>query len=356
MKQLALIFSAMFFLNGCATTSTTRTKKPDSFNIRQEKTPENCGTIPAPMKDIASISYYSDANYSIIDPDKKAKHEAIKGQAESWNQLISYQADTYLKSGDKSSAKCALAHLDAWAYGDAGLGELVITNGDMQSWCIQKSITVFAASTYFKVMREASPEQAQRITWWLNENAKRVIEGHKKRFTTVNASPYNNHYPWAGAAVMQVAVINRDPQLLEFARGSFEKTLTSSLRPDGALTEELFRAGMALHYHNAVAFYMAYMTAMSKQFGEDWSTDERYQRMLNFIADANNDFSKIERITGISLKFPRTMRQEIIWIGFLNENDPRYVALKRHYVKNEPALDGGGQIYLLKQALDKKSN
>lgn len=349
MKQLVIIFSAMFFLNGCATTAPTKTQKPDGFNIKQEKTPENCGTTPAPMKDIASESYYTDANYSIVDPVKKAKHEAIKGQAESWNQLISYQADTYLKTGDKTSAKCALAHLDAWAYGDAGLGKLNVVNGDLQSWYIQKSITLFAASTYFKVMREASPEQAQRITWWLGENAKRA----SSMWEFAPYASYNNHYPWAGAAVMQVAVINRDPQLLAFARKTFEKTLTSSLRADGALSEELRRGSMALHYHNVVAFYMTYMATMSKQFGEDWSTDERYQRMLNFIAEANNDLSKVERITGTSLKFPQTMRQEVMWVGFLNDSDPRRVALKRHYVQSEPSLNGGGQIYLLKKALDK---
>lgn len=330
-------------LSACATAPAP---KPLAFQAVFTQ-PTTCGQFAPPLKDIEAYLFYTDANNSVIDPVKKAAFTKVSNAHDKWYENAMHYADQYTATKDVDSAKCAIAHLDAWAYGEAGLGQL---KGDVvspiQPWMIQRTITLQAASIYFKVRDAATPEEDKRIMWWLSQNAKRASS-----YWSFNPkAAMNNHYPWAGAAVMQVAVMSGDATLRAFARRTFD-TMLSEVTSVGALPQELARRSKALHYHHHTVLFMVYMAELSKTIGEDWTKDERYQRLLTFTADATVDKTKIEKINGAAQDTEYALKYDVVWSELLAQDDPRRIELAPFAIKGVMSPQGGGDMELFRLAI-----
>ena len=172
------------------------------------------------------------------------------------------------KTGDQSKAYCALSILKKWADDGHMLGEAKGTSAEMlqsiyeTKWSLQGYATAYA----LLLKKAATADERSQIEAWLSQVAQRVVRHQIDRYSARN---HNNHYYWAGATVMAVALAAEDKTLMQIARKTFE-TGIDEIRDDGSLPREAARKQQALHYHAFALTPLVLMAEMAHMAGEEW--------------------------------------------------------------------------------------
>ncbi len=231
----------------CVPGSAEHLRSPwDATAITPTDAPYNCPVPPAFARTLNVEGYYTDKQYSVIDPARLAAFNAASEGPTHLGPYATSAADAWLSEGSRAAAACVYSLLDAAAKADAWDGKMPQLNGVyLQNWMLSGT-----AIAYLKVRNShmGTSDQDADIQKWFRLLAERVREyfddaAHSNPAATLTtttctgpvlplpprASPTTTSTRFCGAS-----------KPIAWASMPF--------RPDGSLTAEMNRAAMAVHY------------------------------------------------------------------------------------------------------------
>ena len=241
------LYSLLFLCTLAATTAHAALRSPwDIHPVRLGNMPYACSLPVALPKDIVAYDFYSDAKHSVIDPTRYAAYKAASQGFDDTTHTAEAAADSFQSSGSRAAADCVFRLLLRNAKADSMTGNMASN----QSYYVQNWTLGALAITWLKV-RTAEPgsaEDRQAITAWLLKVAGSTHDYFSARHTKGTTDAQNNHYYWAGFAVMSAAIAGDDKSLFDWGVSTYDDGL-SRIQPDGTLPLEMARGQRALHYH-----------------------------------------------------------------------------------------------------------
>jgi poly(beta-D-mannuronate) lyase len=200
--------------------------------------------ISAPIRDLAGVSYYTDAHHSIADPVLKKRNEATFAPLRSFVAQVLELAGGWMKSrpADVAYAARALERLDTWARAGALLGTVNQQGEYEREW------TLGSLALAYLQIRDApglDPTARATVEAWLVKIAEAVQPSYGHAGRTSSA---NNHAYWAGLAVGATGAAAQNRRLFEWGLAEARIGI-AQIRADGFLPLELDRQALALHYH-----------------------------------------------------------------------------------------------------------
>ena len=226
----------------------------------------SCDVPPALPKDIVAYDFYSDAQHSVIDPTRYAAYNAAAKRFDDVMHAAESAADNFQSTGSRAAAECVLRILVLNAQAGAMTGD----RASNQSYYVQNWTLGALAVTWLKV-RGAEPgsaEDRKLVTGWLQQLAGQVHDYFAERHAKPTTDAQNNHFYWAGFAVMSAAVAANDRTLFDWGVSTYDDGV-GRIQPDGTLPLEMARGQRALHYH---LFALAPLVTMA-EFGAANSID-----------------------------------------------------------------------------------
>ncbi len=277
----------------------------DAVQVAATDEPYNCPAPPAFARSINIEGYYTDKQYSVIDPAKLAAFNAASEGPTHLGQYATRAADAWLSKGSRAAAACVYSLLDAAAKADAWDGKMPQLNGVyLQNWMLSGT-----AIAYLKVRNShtGTPDQDADIQKWFRLLAARVREYFDMQRTKPGSDAYNNHMYWAGLAVAAQGIAGNDVNAFLWGIETYRMGV-DAIQPDGSLTAEMNRAGMALHYQLYALGPLVMLAEMAAANGLDlYAVDNgAIHRLVNFDIAAMKDRSIIVRRTGIARNISET--------------------------------------------------
>ena len=227
---------------------------------RLHDTPYACPLPSGLPKDIVLYDFYSDAKHSVIDPTRKAAYDAAVRQFDDTMHVAESAADSFQSSGSRAAAGCVLQVLAL----NAKSGAMTGTPGSNQGYYVQNWTLGALAVTWLKVRtaEPGSPEDRALVTGWLKTVAQSTQTYFTERHAKNTNDATNNHYYWAGFAVMATGIAANDRSLFDWGVSTYDYGV-AQIQPDGTLPLEMGRGARALHYH---LFALAPLATMA-EFG-----------------------------------------------------------------------------------------
>jgi len=224
-----------------------------------------CPKLASLPRDIASDDYYSDPRHSVIDPARYAAYQAAQAAFQQVMTATAKAADSYRQTGSGPAARCALGLLEAQAGAAAMTGRMSSNQSSyLQGWTIGA-----LAIGYLKVRGIATPAQAAAISAWLMRVAHDTQSYmDSRRLGPRNTDARNNHYYWAGLAVMAAGVAGDSQAMFDWGLGTYRDGI-GRITPEGTLPLEMARGGKALHYHLFAATPLVAMAEFGAANGID---------------------------------------------------------------------------------------
>lgn len=244
----------------------------------------SCADPVALPASIDTSSFYSDAKKSIIDPKKYAAYQASKDQYQDVMREAEKAADKFQATGNMEAANCVLKVIGTQASAHAMTG----TMSSNQAFYVQNWTLGALAVSWLKV-RSANPgTDAQRAAAldWMKSVAAQTRAYFTARHLKHTKDGTNNHYYWAGFAVMAAGIGANDRSLYDWGMGTFDYA-ASSIQADGTLPLEMDRGQRALHYHLFALAPIIMMAEFGEANGRDMYTshDRAVQRLVTRSTD-----------------------------------------------------------------------
>ena len=275
-----------------------------------------CSLPGALPKDIVLSDYYSDAKHSVKDAKRYAAYQTASQPFGVTMKFAEEAAANFQSSGNRGAAECVLRLLDREAHTDAMTGSMS-TN---QAYYVQGWTVGALAVTWLKV-RDAepgTPEERSAVDDWLKQVAGSTKNYFTERAKKATNDGTNNHYYWAGLAVMAAGAAANDKEYFDWGVGTYDAGV-GQIQPDGTLPREMARGQKALHYH---LFALAPLVTMA-EFGAANGMDlygRDHEAMTRLIALsmaglANNQYFAAK--VGVAQDTPekgKITSDEVIWI------------------------------------------
>jgi poly(beta-D-mannuronate) lyase len=289
--------------------------------------PPRRATIPAPVRDLAGVSYYTDVNRSIADPVLKRKNEAALAPLRSFAAQVIDLAGGWMKSrpADVAYAARALDALGAWARAGALLGTVNQQGEYEREWTLGS-----LALAYLQIRDAPGLDPAARtaVETWLVKIAEAVQPsyGHAGRLSSAN-----NHAYWAGLAVGATGAAARDRALFDW--GLAEARIgVAQIRADGFLPRELGRKALALHYHLFALAPLVMLAELACANGVDLyeEGDGAIRRLADRVIDGWRDPAAFATAAGVAQEIKLPPRgPDLAWAEpyFARFHDRRLAAL-----------------------------
>jgi poly(beta-D-mannuronate) lyase len=290
----------------CFSAPAERLRSPwDAVQFAATDVPYNCPAPPAFARTINVEGYYTDKQYSVIDPTKLAAFNAASEGPTHLGQYATSAADAWLSKGSRAAAACVYSLLDAAAKADAWDGKMPQLNGVyLQNWMLSGT-----AMAYLKVRdsHTGTPDQDADIQRWFRLLAVRVREYFDMQRTRPGSDAYNNHMYWGGLAVAAQGIAGNDVNAFLWGIESYRMGV-DAIQPDGSLTAEMNRAAMALHYQLYALGPLVMLAELAAANGLDlYAVDNgALYRLVNFDISAMKDRSIIVRHTGVAQNISET--------------------------------------------------
>lgn len=265
--------------------TTPRLHSPwDTTQSQSQSGSYSCADPVALPESIDASSFYSDAKKSIIDPRKYAAYQSSKDQYQNVMRQAEKAADKFQATGNIQAANCVLKVLATQASAKAMTG-IMSTN---QAFYVQNWTLGALAVTWLKV-RSAKPGTATQRTealHWMQSVAVQTRAYFTERHRKNTKDGTNNHYYWAGFAVMATGIGTDDHSLYDWGKGTFDYA-ASRIQPDGTLPLEMDRGQRALHYHLFALAPIIMMAEFGEANGQDLyaSHDRALQRLVKRSTD-----------------------------------------------------------------------
>ena len=226
--------------------SAERLRSPwEVSRITPTEAPYKCPAPPAFSGVLDLQGYYTDKQYSVIDPKRLAAFNEASDGPTHLGQFATNAADAWLSQGSRAAAVCVYSLLDAAARADAWDGKMPNNNGVyLQNWMLSGT-----GAAYLKVRDSqlGTPEQDARIQRWFRILASRVREYFDAQLSRPGSDAWNNHFYWAGLAVATQGIADNDTDALIWGIGTYRMGI-DAIQPDGSLIAEMARGQRALHY------------------------------------------------------------------------------------------------------------
>lgn len=291
-----------------------RLKSPwDGTTIALSDVPWKCPDAPLFAKTIDAEGYYVDSHHSVIDPVKKAAYEKADEGPVHLGQYAGMAADDYLAKGSRAAALCVYSLLDAAAKAGAWAGTMPHNQGVYdQNWMLSGT-----AIPYLKVRNSGvgTPEQDAEIQKWFKVVATQVKDYFDDKRTHPNSDAWNNHEYWAGLALAAQGIAGNDKGDFKWGMAAYSQGM-DLIEPDGSLTAEMNRAGMALHYQIYALGPLVMLAELGEANGIDMYSQKKgaIHRLVDFDVAGMKDPTIIAKRMGVqqnvSLPFSG---QEIGW-------------------------------------------
>jgi poly(beta-D-mannuronate) lyase len=291
-----------------------RLKSPwDNVTIALTDAPWKCPEPPVFAKTIDAEGYYVDAHHSVIDPVKKAAYEKADEELVHLGQYAGLAADDYLAKGSRAAAECVYSLLDAAAKADAWAGTMPHNQGVYdQNWMLSGT-----AIPYLKVRNSGvgTPEQDAEIQKWFKNVSTQVRLYFEDKHFRPDSDAWNNHEYWAGLAIAAQGIAGNDKKAFKWGMDAYSQGI-DSIEPDGSLTAEMNRAGMALHYQLYALGPLVMLAELGEANGIDMYGEKKgaIHRLVDFDVAGMQDPKMIAKRTGVeqNVSLPFT-GQEIGW-------------------------------------------
>ena len=281
----------------------------------------DCPDVSTLPHDIVAFDYYSDSKHSVIDPTRYAAYQAANRQFDSVEHAAEGAADEFQNSGSRAAASCAAQILLAQAQANAMTGSM----SSNQAYYVQ-NWTIGALAVVWLKVRPAgrcslglSPTQTATLTSWMKTVAAQVEDYFQQQHEKSSGSGRNNHYYWAGFAVMAAGIASNDRGLYDWGVGTY-KFGVDQIEPDGTLPLEMGRGQRALHYHLFALAPLVTMAELASANDEDLYAydDSRLKLLVNVsvagLAD-NHFFAEKSGVAQDTPKGGHISGFDISWIG-----------------------------------------
>ncbi len=288
----------------CVPALAQRLRSPwDATTIAPTDAPYKCPGPPVFARTINVAGYYTDKQYSVIDPAKLAAFKAASEGPTHLGQYATNAADAWLSKGSRAAAVCVYSLLDAAAKADAWDGKMPQLNGVyLQNWMLSGT-----AIAYLKVRNShtGTPDQDADIQKWFRLLAARVREYFDIQRTKPGSDAYNNHMYWAGLAVAAQGIAGNDVNAFLWGIETYRMGV-DAIQSDGSLTAEMNRAAMAEHYQLYALGPLVMLAEMAAANGLDlYAVDNgAIHRLVRFSVAGRLDPSIIEKRTGVPQNLP----------------------------------------------------
>jgi poly(beta-D-mannuronate) lyase len=278
----------------------------DATTVTATDAPYSCPAPPAFATTLEIDGYYTDKHASVIDPKKLAAFNAATEGPTHLGQFAASAADAWLSKGSRAAAACVYSLLDAAAKADAWTGKMPQIAGIyMQNWMLSGT-----AIAYLKVRDShvGTADQDANIQKWFRRTAARVRVYFDIQRTRPGSDAWNNHMYWAGLAVAAQGIACNDVNAFLWGIETYRMGV-DAIQPDGSLTAEMNRAGMAEHYQLYALGPLVMLAELGAANGLDLYSlnDGAIHRLAKFSVAGRLDPSIIERRTGVPQNLPEQM-------------------------------------------------
>jgi poly(beta-D-mannuronate) lyase len=224
----------------------------------------DCAKPPAAVRDLDLPRFYADDSGSIVDPELLAKHRAAVEPLTEFLRHVAADADKSVRRSkaeqQAEAAVCAIVWLDAWARGEAWLGNMASRQGEYQrKWDLGG-----VALAYLKVRAFANEDERRRIEAWLLRWADLA-----RAFFDDRERKRNNHWYWLGLGLAATGLAANSPRHWDMAR-EIMSDAARDIQADGTLPQEMERKARALHYHVFAVTPLVVLAELGFARGEDW--------------------------------------------------------------------------------------
>jgi poly(beta-D-mannuronate) lyase len=230
----------------------------------------SCPQLVTLPHNIVAYDYYSDPQHSITDPVRHAAYEAAAKPLTDMERETERAADEYQRSGNREAAACAAQLLVQQAQADAMTGSM----SSNQAYYVQNwAIGAFAVA-WLKVRPAGetalgvNSAQQDLLEKWMAKVGQQVEDYFEGLHEKAASSGRNNHFYWAGFAVMSAGIAANDRKLYDWGVGTY-KYGVDQIEPDGTLPLEMGRGQRALHYHLFAIAPLVTMAELASANGED---------------------------------------------------------------------------------------
>ena len=233
----------------------------------------SCPQIAPLPHDIVAADYYSDPKHSIIDPARYAAYQAASKQYAEVEDAAVRAADEFQASGSRQAAACAAQIVVQQAQADAMTGSMSSNQADyVQNWAIGAFAVVWLkVRPAGQAVLGVTPDQNAAVAAWMNKAGQQVEDYFQQLHEKGASSGRNNHFYWAGFAVMAAGIAADDRPFYDWGIGTYKYGVEQITR-DGTLPLEMARGQRALHYHLFAIAPLVTIAELASANGEDLYT------------------------------------------------------------------------------------
>jgi len=308
-------------LAGLATLAATAEAAPlrspwDRKPVTLKDSGYSCPNIAPLPKDIDASSFYNDEQHSKIDPKLKAKYDAAQEQFRGIAAQSIDAAEKFRSSGSRDAAACVLKILDTEADAAAMTGSM----SSNQAYYVQNWTIGALAVTWLKVRQAdpGTPEDRAKAIAWMTKVAHSTEDYFTARHLKGTNDGTNNHFYWAGFAVMSVGIAADDRGLFDWGVSTYNEAM-SRIQPDGTLPLEMARGQRALHYHVFALAPLTMMAEMGFANGLDLynANNGALRRLINVTASGlidNSLFTVQAKVTQDTPEKSGLKSEDVIWL------------------------------------------
>jgi poly(beta-D-mannuronate) lyase len=270
---------------------------------------KSLGCVPPPpaIKNVAAVSYYDDAAYSIISPERFALWKKL---SQPINDFVG-NVTMFARSGaTEREHACAMQWLLAWARGRALLG--VVMNGQaemLRQWSIAGLSLAFHRLCARKRFYDASVAVAE---WFVD-----CVKGATNAWNRRNPKHRrNNHLYWSGLAALGAGLAANDTKLIAYGRNVYLEAM-SHITESGVLPLERERGRRILHYHCYALQPLMMMAELSGMLGENWYAfrDYRIGKLVRLAVGGLRNVALFESLSGLSdVEMPSGSQLAWLWL------------------------------------------
>ena len=184
--------------------------------------------------DIVASDYYSDPKHSVIDPTRYAAYQAASKQYGEVEDAAVRAADEFQASGSRQAAACAAQIVIQQAQADAMTGSM----SSNQAYYVQNWAIGALAVAWLKVRPAGeaalgvTPAQNEAVAAWMKRVGQQVEDYFQQLHEKGASSGRNNHFYWAGFAVMATGIAADDRTFYDWVFGIY-KSGVEQITPDG---------------------------------------------------------------------------------------------------------------------------
>lgn len=276
----------------------------DGLHIAPTDTSYACPAPPAFSAALNAEGYYTDKQYSIIDPKKLAAfNEAMAGPTH-LGQYTTLAADKYLGTGSRAAAACVESLLSAAAAADAWDQQSSVNGVYLQDWLLSGG-----GVAYLKVRNSGAgtAQQDAAIQQWFRRLAAREREYFGNHRDRPGTDAWNNHMYWAGLALAVEGVACNEPDSLRWGLAAYRMGI-DAIQPDGSLIAEMGRGQMALHYQIYALDALIMIAELGEANGIPMYAQRQgaLHRLVRFDIAALQDPGIIAERTGVTQNIAKT--------------------------------------------------